>query len=267
MALPETAETLVTLACPSNKDDDESKWEPVKLSLVHVLDPKTSTFSQTKKQCDLWEYVWGSSLLLGGMLSLIDMKELQAIEIGGGQGLCSIAAAKSGAEVLMTDLVLDATKLAEKSAKKNGVEERISFKSLDWNKAETVPDEAFDVVIGSDVLFYRGTVRPVAKCMFKTLRPGGVALLADPCRLNVDDFVDKVEELGMTTKLFLFKKEVLQESKNLRPKDDAFVEVKRGKLVVMRKPFGASGNEEQYEKANTFYEKFMALIPLFADEP
>ena len=37
--------------------------------------------------------------------------------------------------------VLDATKLAEKSAKMNGLSEKLNFRSLNWDKLETVPEE------------------------------------------------------------------------------------------------------------------------------
>jgi hypothetical protein len=53
---------------------------------------------------------------------------------------------------------------------------------LDWFKEETMPAADFDLVIGSDILFFRGTVTPVASAVLSTLSPGGVALLADPCR-------------------------------------------------------------------------------------
>uniref|UniRef100_A0A7S3PHB6 Methyltransferase domain-containing protein n=1 Tax=Aplanochytrium stocchinoi TaxID=215587 RepID=A0A7S3PHB6_9STRA len=259
MELPAISETAVTLAHPHATCTDSTKaYTPTEIYLVHIADPKKSTFSQRKKQCDLWEYVWGSSVLLGGLLSMVDMSGLSVLEIGGGQGLCSIAAAKSGASVLMTDLVLDATKLAQMSAEKNGVSERIRFRSLNWDKLDTVPNEEFDVVIGSDVLFFRGTVSPVATTIHKALKPGGIALVADPCRLNVEDFASKIEELGLNVELLLFKDELLHNPKQHAVGDTAFVDIKRAKLVVIRKPG---------DRANSSIENFdkilKSLLPQF----
>ena len=48
-------------------------------------------------------------------------------------------------------------------------------------------ERAYDLVLGSDVLFYRGAAPHVANVVARCVREGGCALLGDPVRLNVDD--------------------------------------------------------------------------------
>jgi hypothetical protein len=38
------------------------------IDLVHVACPQDGAFSRGKQQCDLWEFVWGASLMLSELL-------------------------------------------------------------------------------------------------------------------------------------------------------------------------------------------------------
>jgi hypothetical protein len=42
----------------------------VSIELVHVSHPEGGGFSRGKKQCDLWEFVWGASLMLADLLTV-----------------------------------------------------------------------------------------------------------------------------------------------------------------------------------------------------
>lgn len=295
---PSTSETDMELKYPKNLP---SSARPSMISsavkLVHVQDPQKSSFSRTKKQCDLWEYLWGSSLLLSSFLSLLDYHgqskvkggdgdslPVSVLEVGGGHGLCSLVAAIKGGKVLMTDLVADATKLCRRSAELNQLrikstlsdvaalslkeadntvttpteasakgEGSIEFGSLNWEKIETVPKEQFDLVIGSDVLFFRGCVKHVAKTIHRALKEGGSALVADPCRLNTADFAEQCREVGLKAELYTFhgefvkqheistrKRHSLQEEgegedQPTEPPSNDFVKLSRAKLIVIQK--------------------------------
>lgn len=229
--------------------------DDVEIKLLHIKDPKTSDFSRRKKQCDLWEYVWGSSLLLSAFLSCLDLTDIRTLEVGGGHGLCSIVAALRGSQVCMTDLVLDATELCKKSAELNGIRSdqtsSLEFKKLDWNDLGSVPEGKFDLVLGADVLFFRGCVVPVAKTIEKALCPGGTALIADPCRLNEEDFTETLAELGLNPKLYVFRQDFVDSFKEAGEKEkiDDFVRSRKAKLVVINKPSSFPNETSTFSKS------------------
>ena len=49
---------LATTVVPLNNTNSAS------ITLIHVEDPKGGVFSQRKKQCDLWEFVWGKQKII-----------------------------------------------------------------------------------------------------------------------------------------------------------------------------------------------------------
>jgi len=91
------------------------------VQLVHMAAPEDGKWSRAKKQCDLWEYVWGASQMLADTLLTTaahrraagtgGLAGVRALELGAGAGLCSLVAGLSGASVLATDGVADAVQL------------------------------------------------------------------------------------------------------------------------------------------------------------
>ncbi len=233
--------------------------------LVHVASPEDGRFSRSKKQCDLWEFVWAASQMLGDLLLTIDAHRaagaaaaddaqhsqleggglcgLRMLELGAGAGLCSMVAALCGASVLTTDGVADAVSLCALSASSNGLPVgggAVETRVLDWFKTESVPEEEFDLVIGSDILFFRGCVNPVAAAVARALRPGGIALIADPCRASTHDFCSKLAEHGLHVRLRPFKQQRLAALpvNETVAVQDGFVQhwgSQRGKLVWIEK--------------------------------
>jgi hypothetical protein len=94
----------------------------------------------------------------------------------------------------------------------------------------------YDVVLGSDVLFYRGAAPHVAKVIAKSIKLEGCALIADPVRLNVDDFCSRLNDLGYSTEIRTFTNaaDVIDEVGKFGKDKDAFVQLKLAKLVVVR---------------------------------
>jgi len=242
-SLPPLARSTIVLArgcAPAGQDCQAEDADAPRdaLVLVHLENPGSGEFSQGKRQCHLWEFVWGTSLLTASVLATLDLTGLNVLEIGGGSGLCSLACAAraNAAHVTMTDTVEDALKICEHSAQANGIEVpgRMSFAKLDWDKEEQIPEGTMDVVLGSDVLFFRGAAAPVARAFYRALRPGGIGILTDPFRLATEDFESKLDDLGVRVTTVVFTPEMLKEAQNLAQK--AFVDVKRVKLLYFQKP-------------------------------
>ena len=246
-------------ACPAGALD---------VQLVHVKAPEDGKFSRSKKQCDLWEFVWAASQMLGDTLLAVEahraaaaagkggggdggggLRGVRALELGAGAGLCSMVAALHGASVLTTDGVADAVQLCALSATSNGLPTPdggcVETRVLDWFKTESVPDAAFDLVIGSDILFFRGCVAPVAAAIARALRPGGVALVADPCRASTYDFCAKLAQHGLHVRLRPFNQGRLASLpvNESAAEQDGFVQhwgSQRGKLIWVEKAAAAA---------------------------
>ena len=188
---------------------------PVSVELDVVNDPGKP---RGKKQCNLWEFVWGASVCLGELVlsprfstdeaataassslpPLPPLRGLRVLEIGAGTGLSSIAAARAGArEVVATDLVLDALALIERNAVLNGVGSIVRTEKLDWyNSGAFVAANAgaFDLIVASDVLFMGSAAKPLARLLGALMRPGALAVVVDPGRHNVDEFIVALGDL------------------------------------------------------------------------
>ena len=117
----------------------------------------------------------------------------------------------------------------------------------------------FDVVLGSDVLFYRGAAPHVANVIAKSMTLEGCALIADPVRLNVDDFCSKLDDLGMSTEIrtFVNAAEIIKEVGNFGSDKEAFVRLKLAKLVVVR--------NKKAQTLNMIVDAVLSLTETFVD--
>lgn len=191
------------------------------------------------------------------------MTGLNVLEIGCGHGLCSLTAALSGATVLATDLVQDAVNLVRRSADRNGILSKMDFRAFSWNKRESIGESEFDVILGSDVLFYNGTVSPVAHTIDRALKPGGVAIVVDPFRLGVDDFVDKIMSLGLQAEVLLFSDKSILDAKTSQ-EAEAVVKAKKAKLVLIKKALAPG--DAALPALESFTAKLKGIVPEFTAE-
>ena len=247
------------------------------LTLVHVSDPKSGTFSKSKKQCDLWEYVWGTSLLFCRLLYQLPLHaHMSVLEVGCGSALCGLSCALKGATVLSTDLVKDSVTIAQQSATANGIT-NITFDNRNWEKLPQFETNHFDIVLGSDVLFYRGAAPYVAKVIHQSMKEHGCALIADPVRLNVDDFCSRLDDLGCVTyvRQFIDSNVSIANIGVLTEEKKSFVKLTKAKLVVVeRRPRGEenkkggsfSGGGSASTSANAIVNAILAMTEPFVPE-
>jgi len=214
------------------------------ISLVHVASPEGGVFSQRKKQCDLWEFVWGTSVLLCRLLRKLEPvfsgAQCSVLEVGCGSALCSLVCAMSGAtRVVATDAVEDAVRVAEISREANGIGPGImEFKRASWESVGSYEEDAFDVVVGSDILFGRWCAEPVSRVVERCMKRGGLAIIADPVRLNMEEFIERVEMKGMVVDVRRFTESemesVVREVGGLADDSKPFVKLKKAKVCIIR---------------------------------
>ena len=104
------------------------------------------------------------------------------IELGCGLGAPGLAAARAGADVLMTDVEPEALALARANARANQL--AVEVRPLRWGEVPATLRGRFAAVLGADVTYDPGERAALLATIEALLAPGGVAWLADPERTS-----------------------------------------------------------------------------------
>lgn len=141
-----------------------------------------------------WADVWPSSLILGEWM-LSRPGTGAALELGCGIGLVTCAAMYAGYEPIATDYYMDALTFTRLNALLNTGKEP-AVRHLDW-RALPLDLPAVPFVFASDVLYERAYPTVVANTIARLLRDGGSAVVADPGRSAVADFLEACAARGL----------------------------------------------------------------------
>ncbi len=161
------------------------------MALVAALDPEE--FAKDER-IPYWADIWPASVALGRHLLELDIAGRKVIEVGAGVGLAGLAAARAGADVLVTDYEEAALGFASANAARNGLTIRTAL--LDWRDGDW--PGGFDLVIAADVLYEARSIAPLAALIPRVLAPGGRGLITDAGRPYVGAFVTAVAAHGLT---------------------------------------------------------------------
>jgi len=142
-----------------------------------------------------WADLWPSARILADELTVMRLAGQRVLELGCGLGLVAIGAALAGAEVTATDYYDDALEFAAFNvAEATG--RTIATRMVNW--VEMPADLGrFDVVLASDVLYEHRYAALVANAIATTLVRGGEAIVADPGRVALREFLDECEARGL----------------------------------------------------------------------
>lgn len=139
-----------------------------------------------------WCVAWPAGLGLARYLSRRYMAGTSVLELGSGIGVSGLGAALAGADVVLTDNIPAALRLAAMNARRNKLSVRCV--AADWR---AWPLQAcFDLVIGSDVTYEAAAFPAFLDVLTRTLAPGGTVLLTDPGRLTSTAFQQAATEAG-----------------------------------------------------------------------
>jgi predicted nicotinamide N-methyase len=142
-----------------------------------------------------WADVWPSAIVLARRIAVMKAAGRTLLELGCGAGLVATTAALCGFKVTATDYYEDALRFTCVNVVRNGGAEPV-VRLVDWRHLPASLG-TFDVVVASDVLYEHAYGALVSAAIARTLRPSGVAVLADPGRIAAGEFVDAARRHGL----------------------------------------------------------------------
>ena len=143
-----------------------------------------------------WADVWPSSLILARRIANDAGAGRSILELGCGLGIVSTTAMRSGFEVLASDYYEDALRFTRANAWRNLGREPAA-RMIDW-RALPADIGTYDMVVAADVLYEMAYAELVADAIAAALRPRGTAIIADPGRVAVDQFIGACTARGLT---------------------------------------------------------------------
>jgi predicted nicotinamide N-methyase len=146
----------------------------------------------------LWAYVWPACLVLGELVAgelAAEITGRRVLELGCGLGVVGLSAAKAGGLVTLTDREPEALAAATSIAGENSL--TVQTRVLEWAR---VPEEmvgAFDVILGSDIMYDPAQLTPMLGAMHTLLAPTGQAWIADADRVDPLAFEISASRAGL----------------------------------------------------------------------
>jgi len=157
-----------------------------------------------------WAELWDSG---GGVAQHLatqfpdGLQNKTVLDLGCGQGLAGCVTAALGAAVLFADLESPALLFARVNAEPISANTRT--RQLNWQTDHL--GEAFDLIIGADILYERAQWPHLERFCREHLQTDGVLILGEPGRPTGDSFIGWIQSMGWTI-------DVTEQTVTTRPK-------------------------------------------------
>lgn len=142
----------------------------------------------------LFGVVWDASHVLARLMADYEIAGLRILEVGCGLGLAALVLNQRGADISATDQHPEAAAFLKANVELNGGND-IPFVRADWNDEQTSLG-AFDLIIGSDLLYERGHAESLSGFIDRHARPRCEVIIVDAGRGNVGRFGRRMAALG-----------------------------------------------------------------------
>jgi predicted nicotinamide N-methyase len=173
--------------------------------LNHYVEHAPDDTDMIPYYADLWPSAEALAKILVKNRELIKNKDV--LELGAGLSLPSLICGKLGANrVVASDYHPDNSFQVFRNAELNSLD--IGYMQLDWSSLNEKNAEKFDIIIGSDLLYEKKSVKILVNCVKHMLKDNGMFILADPGRDHIQDAVDQFGAAGIHLEL-LIKDEIL----------------------------------------------------------
>jgi predicted nicotinamide N-methyase len=143
-----------------------------------------------------WADVWPSSLILARRLANAPGGGRSMLELGCGLGIVSVTAMRAGFDVVASDYYEDALRFTRANAWRN-LKREPATRMIDWRSLPTDLG-TYDLIVAADVLYEMTYAELVADALAAALAPRGMAIIADPGRIGVDEFIDACHTRKLT---------------------------------------------------------------------
>ena len=170
----------IELLSPANADDLISEDD-------YVLD----------ERLPYWADLWPSAQILANEVALMRLSGQRVLELGCGLGVVAIGAAMAGGDVTATDYYEDALLFAQLNASE-ATGRAIATRMVNWTDMPADLGK-FDIVLASDVLYEHRYASMVADAISRTLVRGGEAIVADPGRIALAEFLEECSDRGLAS--------------------------------------------------------------------
>ncbi|WP_144821599.1 class I SAM-dependent methyltransferase [Marinobacter piscensis] len=142
----------------------------------------------------LFGIIWPSSLVLAHYMANYDTAEKRILEVGCGMALSSLLLNQRNDDVTATDYHPEVGVFLERNTELNQGRP-IGYQRVDW--ADKTSDlGAFDLIIGSDVLYEDEHIHLLADFIDKHANPTSEVIIVDPGRGRKTKFSRRMEEHG-----------------------------------------------------------------------
>lgn len=138
-----------------------------------------------------WIKIWPANMVLARVVAAEAASGMELLEIGAGIGVAGLFAAAAGARVTVSDIEPDALDFIEAEILANGLESA-QAQRLDYT-TDPPPKRRWDCIIGSEVIYKKEHIAPLAGFLETALAPGGKALLAGKVNPLLKEFMDLAE--------------------------------------------------------------------------
>lgn len=160
-------------------------------------DGRAEALGISSAQWSLFGVLWPSGMALAEEMSRFPIAGKRILEIGCGLGLASLVLQRRGADITASDHHPLAEAFLAHNAALNGLDP-VAFRAVAW--AGPNPDlGAFDLVIGSDVLYERGHAVLLSGFLSRHAAAASEVMLTDPGRANRGRFRVAMAAQGYTS--------------------------------------------------------------------
>lgn len=163
-------------------------------ALVDHIDP--ITFAEDER-IPYWAELWPSSVALANYVCQhLSLQGQRVLELGCGLGLVGLAAAQQGGRVLCTDYEADALDFARHNARQNAYAS-MRFRLVDWRSPANLR-RRYDCILAADVIYEARNFAPLIALLHRFLARHGMAIFAEPGRVNAVPFFALLRQYGFT---------------------------------------------------------------------
>ncbi len=170
--------------------------------IAHEEELKSCGATNLENLCPYFGSIWPSAIgLMNSLKALKIDAQAKILEIGAGLALPSFYLEKKGFRNLVAmDNFPSSLEFFDRNKNLNNIS-HVAFFPYSWKEEHEIFQHPYDLIIGSDILYEKSFCTDLLEFLKKTLNPNNLAIIADPGRYYLDDFIELLKKNGFSTEL------------------------------------------------------------------